>query len=260
MSEATLSASLEDYLEAIYMIVLDKQAARAKDIADRLKVHRSSVTNALRELSERLLVNYAPYDIITLTEKGRVLGADIARRHEVLSDFFVKVLAIDEALADSTACRMEHAIPKQVLDRFIEFINYVETCPRGGTKWIKGFGYHCTEGCSLGDCERCVETCLDDIRTKKRNKGGNPMTVTLGSLGQGQKARITKVKGQGAIAKRLRAMGVTPGTVVEIERVAPLGDPVDLKVRGYHLTLRKEDLESIDVESLESVGTTKEAR
>jgi len=250
MSDMVLSASLEDYLEAIYAIVLQKQAARAKDIADRLKVHRSSVTNALHELSDRLLINYAPYDVITLTPKGRAMGADIARRHEVLSEFFVKVLAIDEELADSTACQMEHAIPKQVLNRFIEFIDYVETCPRGGAKWIKGFGYFCTEGNSLDDCERCVEACLNDVRKRKGDKETKAMTLALGSIRPGQKVRVAKVRGRGPAANRIRAMGITPGAVVEVERVAPMGDPVDVKIRGYHLSLRKEDLEGIEVEHL----------
>jgi len=250
MSDAVLSASLEDYLEAIYVIVGEKQAARAKDIADRLKVHRSSVTNALIALKERALINYAPYDIVTLTEKGRVLGADIVRRHEALSEFFVKVLSIDERLADSTACQMEHAIPKEVLDRFIDFVEYVETCPRGGAKWIKGFGYYCTEGCSLEDCERCVASCLEDVRKQRQHKEKQPMTVGLSALRPGDKARITKVKGRGPVAKRIRAMGITPGAMIEVERVAPLGDPVEVKVRGYHLTLRKEDLDEVEVEHL----------
>jgi Fe2+ transport system protein FeoA len=45
-------------------------------------------------------------------------------------------------------------------------------------------------------------------------------------------------------------MGVIPGSVVEIERIAPLGDPIDIKVKGYHLSLRKEDAEKIEVETL----------
>ena len=67
---ATLTASLEDYLEAIFHIVERKQAARAKDISKRMHVNGSSVTGALRALSERNLVNYAPYDIVTLTAEG----------------------------------------------------------------------------------------------------------------------------------------------------------------------------------------------
>ena len=256
MSDAALSASLEDYLEAIYTIVLEKQAARAKDIADRLRVNRSSVTNALHELSDRLLVNYAPYDIITLTEKGRLLGADILRRHEVLSDFFVKVLALDPKLADSTACQMEHAVSKEVLERFIEFVNFVETCPRGGTKWIKGFGYYCTEGASLEDCERCVQNCLTDIHKQQSSKENKRMTMNMETLCPGQKLRVTRIKGRGMLSQRIRAMGITPGVLIEIEKIAPLGDPVDIKVRGYHLSLRKEDLHDIEAELINDPNAT----
>lgn len=111
MTEATLSESLEDYLEAIFHIVHLKQAARPKDIAKRLRVGNSSVTNALKALAARDLVNYAPYDIVTLTRAGEKAAQDVVRRHESLREFFVKVLAADPKLAEAAACRMEHAIP-----------------------------------------------------------------------------------------------------------------------------------------------------
>ncbi len=60
-----LSASLEDYLEAIFHIEQEKHAARAKDITERLQVSGASVTAALRTLAEKKLINYAPYDLIT---------------------------------------------------------------------------------------------------------------------------------------------------------------------------------------------------
>jgi len=67
----TLTASLEDYLEAIFQIIAEKQAVRPKDIARRLKVSNASVTGALRSLAEKKLINYAPYDVISLTTDGK---------------------------------------------------------------------------------------------------------------------------------------------------------------------------------------------
>jgi len=118
-----LTASLEDYLEAIYEIVQDKQAVRAKDIGERLDVGRPSVTGALHALAERKLINYAPYDAITLTDKGRTVAEQIVRRHEVLRRFFVKVLKAPKADAEAAACKMEHAIPESVLERFVAFVD-----------------------------------------------------------------------------------------------------------------------------------------
>ena len=155
MAEA-LSASLEDYLEAIYHIAHRKGAARPKDIADRLGVNSSSVTGALRTLAERKLVNYAPYDIVTLTAEGELVAGDVVRRHQALKEFFVKVLAVDEQLAEEGACKMEHEIPRPILERFITFVDFIELCPRGGKRFTEGFVNHFTTGCRHQDCEQCL--------------------------------------------------------------------------------------------------------
>jgi len=70
----------------------------------------------------------------------------------------------------------------------------------------------------------------------------------LKDLRPGQKCKVLKVRGRGEINKRILEMGVTPGSVVELERIAPLGDPIDIKVKGYHLSLRKDEAAGIDVE------------
>ena len=122
-----LSASLEDYLEAIYHIVQKKQAARAKDIVQRLRVKNSSVTGAMRALADKGLINYAPHDVITLTAEGRRVSEGVVRRHEALRDFFVKILSLEMELADTAACSMEHALPAKILVRLIRFVKFVES-------------------------------------------------------------------------------------------------------------------------------------
>jgi Fe2+ transport system protein FeoA len=73
---------------------------------------------------------------------------------------------------------------------------------------------------------------------------------TLKDLGIGRKARITKVGGDTVLKRRLLTMGVVPGTEVSVDNVAPLGDPIDVALKGFHLSLRKEEAELIDVEIL----------
>lgn len=171
MNNTPLSASLEDYLEAIFLIVKQKKAARAKDIAARLKVNGSSVTAALRSLSEKRLVNYAPYDIVTLTEEGEHLARGINHRHVVLREFFVDVLGIDEQSAEDSACRVEHSVPEQILDRLAEFVDFIRVCPRIDVRWIEETGYFCERPDSRQRCERCVERCLESVRQGKGVKG-----------------------------------------------------------------------------------------
>jgi DtxR family Mn-dependent transcriptional regulator len=247
----TLTASLEDYLEAIFHIIAEKQAVRPKDIAKRLKVSNASVTGALRSLADKKLINYAPYDVITLTPDGKTAAKDVVRRHEVLSDFFVKILAVEEDDADKAACRMEHSITKVILERFIQFAEFIEVCPRGGTKWIAGFGYHCDHGDTQENCEKCISMTLEEVKQRRQQGGSKSMpTGKLNDLKPGQKGKVLKVSAKGEISKRIVEMGITSGAVVEVEHVAPLGDPIDIKVKGYHLSLRKEESEGIEIEAM----------
>lgn len=72
-------------------------------------------------------------------------------------------------------------------------------------------------------------------------------SLTLNDLPVGAKGKIVQLGGRGPARKRIADMGVLPGTLVEVERVAPLGDPIEIKVRGYHLSLRKEEAAEITV-------------
>lgn len=71
---------------------------------------------------------------------------------------------------------------------------------------------------------------------------------TLKDVKIGEAARVIKIGGQGAIKRRIMDMGLTKGVEVCVRRVAPLGDPIEITVRGYELSLRKEDAKMIEVE------------
>lgn len=159
-----LSASLEDYLETIFHIEEEKHAARAKDVAERLQVSAASVTAALRSLAKKKLINYAPYDLITLTTKGKALAEDVVLRHETLREFFIKVLAIDPKEAEEVACKMEHAMSENVLERLAQFVTFLETCPRGGTEWLKGFASYREHGKNHAQCEQCLTEFVGTIK------------------------------------------------------------------------------------------------
>ncbi|MDD2648402.1 MAG: ferrous iron transport protein A [Eubacteriales bacterium] len=75
--------------------------------------------------------------------------------------------------------------------------------------------------------------------------------MTLDKLPIGKSARILKVLGEGALRCHLLDMGLTPHTEVCVVKVAPLGDPMELRLRGYELTLRKEDAQNIEMEAAE---------
>lgn len=72
--------------------------------------------------------------------------------------------------------------------------------------------------------------------------------MTLGEVKIGQTVKVTKLSGEGAVKRRIMDMGITKGVEVSVRKVAPLGDPIEITVRGYELSLRKEDAEKIEVE------------
>ncbi len=151
-----LSASLEDYLETIFIIAEQKGAARPKDIADRLNVRAASVTGALKTLAEKELVNYAPYDVVTLTAAGKRIAKKIAGKHEALLRFFSNVLDIPREEADDFACKMEHIIPDPVMERFVQFAEFVEKCPNSGANWREdSHAYFCKIRGTDPQCENC---------------------------------------------------------------------------------------------------------
>ena len=71
---------------------------------------------------------------------------------------------------------------------------------------------------------------------------------TLKDVKIGNRAKVVKLHGEGAIKRRIMDMGITKGVEVRVRKVAPLGDPLEITVRGYELSLRKEDAEMIEVE------------
>lgn len=75
--------------------------------------------------------------------------------------------------------------------------------------------------------------------------------MTLDQLPVGQSGRITAVGGQGALRRHLLDMGLTPKTMVMVRKIAPMGDPIELQLRGYELTLRLEDAREIELEEVD---------
>ena len=72
---------------------------------------------------------------------------------------------------------------------------------------------------------------------------------TLRAAKIGETVKVVKLHGEGAIKRRIMDMGITKGTEVYVRKVAPLGDPVEVTVRGYELSLRKADAEMIEVQA-----------
>ena len=85
---------------------------------------------------------------------------------------------------------------------------------------------------------------------KPASRNGNgKATLPLDTLPLNREARVVSVEGSGPVAKRLMEMGIVPGAPVSVIRSAPLGDPIEIRIRGYHLALRRGEARTIQVTS-----------
>jgi DtxR family Mn-dependent transcriptional regulator len=116
-----LSASLEDYLEAILQLERSSRVARISEIAAQLGVSRPSATGAIKSLRGRNLVSHVRYGHVTLTEEGARIATEVESRHVAIKAFLTGVLGIPTDRAETTACKMEHVLEPEILAYFVDY-------------------------------------------------------------------------------------------------------------------------------------------
>jgi len=136
-----ITPSLEDYLESIYILKQKKRTVRVKDLAKYLNVKAPSVVEVLKKLEEKNLVVHRYYEDVELTKNGVSKAKTVYKKHNLLKKFLYDILGLEEKIAEVDACRIEHYLSKETLERIIKFINFIETCPQGKPDWLDSFYY-----------------------------------------------------------------------------------------------------------------------
>ena len=155
---------------------------------------------------------------------------EILKQHTV-SQFLHQVLCLPQELAEEEAKKfMKHLHPKTI-EHIIAFLDYITMCPMSKQSLITNFQL------TLQQYEKENGNCMCPFQTTQ--------CKNLTELKIGEKAKILKLRASGAIRRRLIDMGVLPDVEVELQCIAPLGDPIKIKMKGYCLTLRKAEAESI---------------
>ena len=221
-----LSASQEDYLEAIFNLSNSGTVARSKDIAEAVGVARSSVTGALKALADKQLINYKPYGHITLTDQGLLLAAAVAKKHDVIESFFVDVLGVDADIAQKAACRAEHSLGPKIINRLLDFIEFVTHHNDDGIELIDQFRKFCS-GRTGQAPEKIAETPLSTVPA-----GTN---VTLAGIDAGNELK-----------SRLAAMGMIPNVEFKVISNNASG-PFVVSVKGSRIMLGRSMVHKITV-------------
>jgi DtxR family Mn-dependent transcriptional regulator len=230
-----LTSAMEDYLEAIYHLEQERRIARVRDIANRIGVKMSSVSSALKILGSRGLIKYDPHQYITLTDRGLIKAKEIVRKHEVLKRFLFRILQVDESVAEDNACRIEHHLDPEVIEKLIRYVEFTEMCPVDKTRWVEG-------GSEVADsCENCVE-CLDKAhRTMmdrvEAQKAAIQDGMTLAEAEVGSQIVVDRITGPEKLLRNLEREGLENGAIVGIEDKDPTRSSISVNIKGYHVQL-----------------------
>ncbi|MCX7917776.1 MAG: metal-dependent transcriptional regulator [bacterium] len=117
-----LTKSLEDYLEAIKVLTIEKKVTRVKEISELLEVRSSSVVNALNILKEKGYIKQEKYGYIELTDLGEKEAKKILDKHKIVFKFLIHILDVSEDVAKIDACKIEHIISDETLKKMLKLL------------------------------------------------------------------------------------------------------------------------------------------
>lgn len=235
MDGTELTQSQEDYLETILDLAKAKNRVTVSDIARRQGVAKPSVVKAIKKLSRMRLVKHEPYSDVELTDEGFELAKYVRLRHDILVDFLSGFLGVDQKQAEHDACLLEHSLSECTTERLMAFVHLNKD---HAIRVEKGVNFE--PGTFLDR-----NTCDDSITTKTK------AIKTLDELNIGQKGTVVTLNTKGKIRRRLQDLGIVKNVAVEVVNTAPLNDPIDIKVKGFDLALRRDEAALIEVEITE---------
>jgi DtxR family Mn-dependent transcriptional regulator len=230
--------SVEDYLKTVYALSRNGGMVSTTDISRNLKVAPASVTEMLQKLAKKGYVEYSPYHGTRLTKSGLQIAEKITRKHRLLERFLHDLLKLDDAKVHDQACEMEHSLSDDAEESLCRLLRHPDSCPDDGKP---------IPPCDLQirSCEECIEMHrkgLEEVGKRQQN------LVPVCRLRTGACAKVSFIRGEHRVLQRLLDMGLTPGTSIRVERVAPLKGPVEVCVRGSKVALGQDIAANVFVE------------
>lgn len=198
-----LTASVEDYLKAIYHVEQGGGAATTADIAQRVGVAAPSVSGMVRRLAEQGLVRHERYHGVVLTEVGRRAALRTIRRHRLIETYLTQALGYEWDRVHDEAERLEHAASDELVDRMAAALGEPTVDPHGAPIPTR-------------------EGTVDE-----------PVLRALAALEVGERARVARVsEHDAAVLRYLDEIGLRPGASVQLTARAPFDGPITLEVGG----------------------------
>jgi DtxR family Mn-dependent transcriptional regulator len=218
------SEAVEEYLECVYDLSKDNVPVKTSEIASRLELSPASVTEMIQRLATEGYLDYKMYRGVTLTSKGRRVAERIKRKHRLLEHFLVRILGMKKEQSHKEACKLEHSISDDSIERLCQMMNNPDTCPDG-------------DPIPKSD----VASTIDD----------RPPSVPLSDLRECDSAVIDHlICSDSNKIRRLVSMGFVPGRSVTLEEIAPMGGPLLVKIEDSRIALAKDYARLVQVTGL----------
>lgn len=148
-----MTASQEEYLKTIYILLQNRKQARVTDIANYLGYSKASVNKGLKMLKTLELIHYETYGEISFTPEGEEKAKSILKRHNVLKAFLMQVLNVEEQVAEQEAKLMKHAVSEKTIQKFETYIKSI----------IEVNELDCNYNAECQKCQNCIR-----LKTKNR--------------------------------------------------------------------------------------------
>ena len=148
--------TIEDYVELIYILQNKDEKVHTNNIASALDINPASVTEIFQKLSDEGYIDYKKYNGVTLTQKGKKIAISTKKKHDTLKNFLM-ILGINKKTADIDACKIEHIVNSETMERLTKFVEFVQQF-KDGPRWLDHFKHFYETGeyvkCNLGNSKK----------------------------------------------------------------------------------------------------------
>jgi len=235
-----LSPNIEEYLETIYKISQKENCIKTSKISKDLGITQASVSEMLKKLDKLDYVEYSQYKGVKLTDKGLKAAQKVTRKHRLLERFLRDILKLKDSFLHDQACEMEHSLSDEAERAMCQVLEHPDKCP----------GDSVIPACDLKftSCDECMQRKEEEVNeVGKRNEN----LIPIMELKDHQKGKVSFIRGDYKVIRRLLDMGITIGAFISVIKIAPLNGPVEVAIRGSKLAIGREIACNVFVELIE---------
>lgn len=227
-SDKKLSENIEEYLETIYRLSENEERVKTTKISETLNIAPGSVTQMLQKLNKMGYVDYSQYKGAKLTYSGLKTAKNITRKHRLLEKFLHDILKLKDHLLHDQACEMEHSLSDDAERALCQVLDHPDKCPDNYPIPACDFPFT--------SCEECMARNQEVGEVGKRDEN----LIPIMDLKNHQEGKVSFIRGDYKIIRRLLDMGITIGSMISVIKVAPLSGPVEVSIRGSKLAIGRD--------------------